>query len=310
MKTSASSGPISARSNEGPASLPTPPRRAAGQARTPADGPSSPANAGFRLRSELPFSPALEVGSTDARVERSVARELSLVAPVFDEEPNLRPLYQRVLEVFGDGQDWELVLVDDGSRDGSAEVIRELARADGRIAAVFFARNRGQSAAMAAGVHLARGRLIATLDADLQNDPADLPAMIGLLGEHDAVVGYRLKRNDNWVKRASSRIANGIRNRLSGDSIRDTGCSLKVFRAEAVRSIPWFDGMHRFLPTLLRYQGYSVLEHPVSHHARRAGLSKYGVGNRALRAFRDLLAVRWMRSRLLRFPIREVLRER
>jgi len=306
MKTRSSTGPLSAHPSEEPPAAATPARPAGGRP-APLDGAaSSSADAGLRLRSELPVTPASEAAA--ARTTPG-GRELSLVAPVFDEEENLRPLYQRVLAVFGDGPDWELVLVDDGSRDGSAEVLRELARTDGRVVGVFFARNRGQSAAMAAGVHLARGRLIATLDADLQNDPADLPAMIGLLGQHDAVVGYRQKRNDNWVKRASSRIANGIRNRLSGDSIRDTGCSLKVFRAEAVRSIPWFDGMHRFLPTLLRYQGYSVLEHPVSHHARRAGLSKYGVGNRALRAFRDLLAVRWMRSRLLRFPIREVLRE-
>jgi hypothetical protein len=121
----------------------------------------------------------------------------------------------------------------------------------------------------------------------------------------DAVVGYRLKRNDDWLRRVSSRIANKIRNAISRDSIRDTGCSLKVFRAEAIRSIAMFDGMHRFLPTLLRYHGYRVLEHPVSHHPRTAGESKYGVRNRALRAFKDLLAVRWMRSRILELPIAE-----
>ncbi len=236
--------------------------------------------------------------------------ELSLVAPVLDEQENLRHLYDRVVEVFGAGPDWELVLVDDGSRDRSGEVIRELARSDPRVVGVFFTRNCGQSAAMAAGVHASCGRLVATLDSDLQNDPADLPAMIAALGEHDAIVGYRLRRQDSFVKRASSRIANGIRNRVSGDRIRDTGCSLKVFRAGAARSIPWFDGAHRFLPTLLRYQGFSVVEHPVSHHPRRAGVSKYGIRNRALRGLRDLLAVRWLRARLIRFPVREVLRGR
>jgi glycosyltransferase involved in cell wall biosynthesis len=155
---------------------------------------------------------------------------------------------------------------------------------------------------------VARGALVATLDADLQNDPADLPRMIERLGAHDAVVGYRVGRRDDFVRRASSRIANRIRNTLSRDSIRDTGCSLKVFRVEAIRSIPWFEGMHRFLPTLLRYRGFSVLEHPVSHHPRRAGKSKYGVRNRAWRAFRDLLAVRWMRGRMIRRPIREIVR--
>lgn len=234
--------------------------------------------------------------------------ELSLVAPVFEEEDNLEPLYQRVVEAFGDGTDWELVLVDDGSRDRSPERIAALAERDPRVVGVFFAENQGQTAAMATGIQAAAGRLIATLDADLQNDPIDLPAMIARLEGHDAVVGYRERRQDSWVRLASSRIANGIRNRLSGDSIRDTGCSLKVFRAEAVRPLPYFEGMHRFLPTLLRYHGFSVIEHPVSHHPRVAGKSKYGIRNRALRAFKDLLAVRWMRRRLIRVPIRAVTR--
>ena len=150
---------------------------------------------------------------------------------------------------------------------------------------VLFARNCGQTAATAAGIHLARGRLIATLDADLQNDPIDLPAMILQMPGHDAVVGYRLQRRDDFVRRVSSRVANRIRNWITQDRIRDTGCSLKVFRAQAIQALPLFEGMHRFLPTLLRYHGFSVLEHPVSHHPRTAGRSKYGVRNRALRAF-------------------------
>jgi glycosyltransferase involved in cell wall biosynthesis len=230
--------------------------------------------------------------------------ELSLVAPVFDEEPNLAALHARVVEVFGSRTRWELVLVDDGSRDGSKRVMQELRRRDARVRCIFFERNCGQTSAMRAGLMHARAPVVATLDADLQNDPADLPRMIELLGERDAVVGYRVRRNDDFVRRASSRIANAVRNRLSGDSIRDTGCSLKVFRAAAIREVPMhFEGMHRFLPTLLRYYGFQVVEHPVSHHARRAGVSKYGVANRALRAFRDLLAVRWMRSRIRRLPI-------
>ncbi len=230
--------------------------------------------------------------------------ELSLVAPVYDEKDNLEPLYNRVVEVFGDRTRWELVLVDDGSRDGSAQVIRALAQRDPRVRGVFFAKNCGQTTAMRMGIHSSRAPLIATLDADMQNDPADIPKLIEQLGDNDAVVGYRLKRNDNFVRRASSRIANRVRNALSGDSIRDTGCSLKVFRAPAIREIPLhFEGMHRFMPTLLRYYGFKVVEHPVSHHPRRAGVSKYGVLNRAFRAFRDLLAVRWMRSRIRRAVI-------
>jgi hypothetical protein len=130
--------------------------------------------------------------------------------------------------------------------------------------------------------------------------------MIAKLEGHDAVVGYRTKRSDDFVRRASSRIANAVRNWISRDSIRDTGCSLKLFRAPAIQAVPLFEGMHRFLPTLLRYHGFSVIEHPVAHHPRTAGVSKYGVKNRALRGFKDLLAVRWMRGRLIHFPIREV----
>jgi glycosyltransferase involved in cell wall biosynthesis len=238
-----------------------------------------------------------------------VAIDLTLVAPVYDEVGNLERLHQRVVEVFDDRLRWELLLVDDGSRDGSAELIRRLAVEDPRVVGAFFAKNCGQTAATCAGLQLARGAVVATLDADLQNDPADLPRMIELLDEgggHDAVVGYRERRHDDFVRRSSSRIANAIRNRLSRDSIRDTGCSLKVFRTEAIRAVPLFEGMHRFLPTLLRYHGYDVIEHPVSHHPRTAGRSKYGVWNRAWRALKDLLAVRWMRERLILLPIREV----
>jgi len=240
------------------------------------------------------------------RAGRGGEIDLSLVAPAYEEEENLEKLYERVREVFGDRLRWELVLVDDGSRDRSPELIRRLAAADPRVVGAMFARNCGQTAATAAGIQLARGRVIATIDADLQNDPGDLPAMLALLPGHDAVVGYRVKRRDNFVRRASSRIANGIRNRISGDRIRDTGCSLKVFQAEAIQSIPLFEGMHRFLPTLLRYHGFSVIEHPVGHGPRVAGRSKYGVANRAWRAFKDLIAVRWMRGRRLLLPIREV----
>ena len=230
--------------------------------------------------------------------------DLSLVAPVYNEEENLAPLYERVKQIFGETLRWELLLVDDGSKDRSPVIMRELAKRDVRVRGVFFAHNCGQTTATRAGILAARAPLIATIDADLQNDPVDLPKMIELLGENDAVVGYRLKRNDNFVRRASSRIANRIRNWISADDIRDTGCSLKLFRAHAIREVPiMFEGMHRFLPTLLRYYGFKVIEHPVSHHPRRAGVSKYGVMNRAWRAFKDLLAVRWMRGRIRRMPI-------
>jgi len=226
--------------------------------------------------------------------------ELSVVAPVYDEVENLRELHRRVGEVLDGVHDWELVLVDDGSRDGSAELIRALAVEDPRVRGVFHPENRGQTAAMANGFRAARAPLVATLDADLQTDPADILKLLAELGENDAVVGYRADRHDTWLRRVSSSIANGVRNRLTGDAVRDTGCPLKLFRREAITSIPLFEGMHRFLPTLLRWHGYRVIERPVSHGPRLHGQSKYGVHNRLWRGLRDLMAVRWMRSRIIR----------
>lgn len=245
-----------------------------------------------------------EIAQQHDRTEsaNSATPRLSLVSPVYDEEENLPRLYESIVAVFGSGDDWELLLVDDGSKDNSADVIRSLAAKDARVVGVFFARNCGQTAALGTGIQLARGELIATLDADLQVDPADLPGMIELLGDNDAVVGYRQKRNDNWLRRISSRIANRIRNWISRDQIIDTGCSLKLFRASAIRVIPLFEGLHRFFPTLLRYHGFKVLEAPVSHRPREAGVSKYGVMNRAWVGFKDLLAVRWMHGRMIRIP--------
>jgi glycosyltransferase involved in cell wall biosynthesis len=230
-------------------------------------------------------------------------RALSLVAAAYNEVLNLEALYARVREVMGDGRPWELILVDDGSTDGSQDLIRKLAQKDPRVHGIFFGRNCGQTAALAIGIKAARGELIATLDADLQNDPGDIPKLEGMLGTNDAVVGYRQKRQDNFVRRVSTRIANGVRNRLTGDRVRDTGCPLKLFRADAIKSIPLFEGMHRFFPTLLRYHGFTVVECPVSHRPRVAGVSKYGVLNRVFKSLRDLFAVRWMRSRLIRPPI-------
>lgn len=267
------------------------------------EGGTGGALGGYPVRPSALGSPA---------AARPADLRLSLVAPVFDEEENVEALHARIVEVFGTGEDWELVLVDDGSRDRSPERIRAICARDARVRAVLFAENRGQTAATAAGLAAARGPLVATLDADLQNDPADLPAMVERLERErvDAVVGFRARRRDTVVRRLSSRIANGIRNAVSGDRIRDTGCALKVFRTDAIRAVPLFEGMHRFLPTLLRFHGYRVVEHAVSHHPRVAGRSKYGVMNRAWRAFKDLLAVRWMRARLIRWPAIEVVESR
>jgi hypothetical protein len=142
-----------------------------------------------------------------------------------------------------------------------------------------------------------------TSDAELQNDPQDIRRLVEALDEYDAAVGYRQPRADSWLRRVSSRIANGVRNRLSGDDIIDTGCSLKAFRIECLSSIKLFTGLHRFLPTLLRIEGYRVAQLPVNHRPRTRGRSKYGVWNRIFRSFNDLLVVRWMKKRRLGYEV-------
>ena len=233
--------------------------------------------------------------------------ELSVVVPVFNEVENLAPLAAELAATLEQlGRPWEVLMVDDGSKDGSSAEIDRIASADRRFRAIHFARNCGQTAAFDAGFHRARGQTIVTMDADLQNDPADIPRLLERLENPprcDAVVGWREKRRDSLVRQVSSWIGNAVRNSLSGDRVRDTGCSLKAFRADCLRSIKLYKGMHRFLPTLLRIEGYRVEEMPVGHRPRAAGGSKYGITNRAVRGFVDLLAVRWMMGRRLDYEI-------
>src|SRR5207247_2370058 len=187
--------------------------------------------------------------------------ELSLVIPVYNERDNLAPLLEEIAVALR-GASYEVVAVDDGSTDGSLPELKRLRAAHPELRVVAFERNAGQTAAFAAGFRAARGAVLVTLDADLQHDPADIPALVA------AVAGYRVERRDTAWKRLQSRIANGVRNWLNGESIRDTGCSLKAFRADAVRGLPLFNGMHRFLPTLVRMHGGRVAELPVRHRPR------------------------------------------
>jgi glycosyltransferase involved in cell wall biosynthesis len=224
---------------------------------------------------------------------------LSIVIPVFNEEENLRPLLEELRTALTPSrQDFEVLFVDDCSTDGSLEVLRRLAAEDSRIRVIRLAAHGGQSAALAAGIAAARAPVIATLDADLQADPADLPRLIEALDEgHDAVSGVRTCRHDPWLKRLSSSAANAVRRAVLRDSIHDAGCSLKVFRADALRRVPMFDGVHRFLPALLQLGGARVGEVPVNHRPRRHGDSKYGVHDRLWRGIVDLWAVRWLNRR-------------
>lgn len=226
--------------------------------------------------------------------------ELSIVIPVYNEVESLPALATELdttLRVLG--RSAEIIFVDDGSTDGSDGVLRQLARADHRVRVIRFARNAGQSSAFYAGLQACRGRYVATMDADLQNDPRDLTVLWGCLAHCDAAVGWRSRRRDGWLRRLSSRVANAVRRTVTGHAVHDSACSLRLMRRECIDAIPPFDGMHRFVPTLVQLAGYRVIEVPVTHRRRRFGCSKYGIRNRAARAFADLLAIRWMMSRRL-----------
>jgi glycosyltransferase involved in cell wall biosynthesis len=233
--------------------------------------------------------------------------ELSIVVPVHDEEESLEALHAELdAALRGLGERIEILLVDDGSRDGSLSRMRELAKRDPRVRVIVLDGHHGQTAAFAAGFARVRGDVTVTLDADLQNDPADIPLLLSALEDADVVNGVREERRDGIVRRISSRIANGFRNYVTGDSVTDVGCSLRAIRTDSLRSVKLFQGMHRFLPTLLRLEGARIREVPVSHRPRLHGRSKYGIRNRLFAGLADVFAVRWMKSRALRYRADEL----
>lgn len=234
--------------------------------------------------------------------------DVSLVVPVYNERESLNELVTEITAAL-DGRRYEVVMVDDRSVDGSLARLKELKAAHPELHIVALAEHAGQTAAFVAGFRAARGDVIVTLDADLQNDPRDIPALVDRLtaSRVTAVVGYRVDRRDSPWKLLQSRIANAVRNRLNDETIRDTGCSLKAFRGDAVRALPLYNGMHRFLPTLIKLYGGSVAEVPVRHRPRQFGRTKYGMWNRVFRSFVDALAVRWMQRRALRYHVSEEL---
>ena len=226
---------------------------------------------------------------------------VSVVVPFFNEEDNIVELQKQIAEALKD-VDYELVIVDDGSTDAT---VSRVVKSE-RVRLLEFAKNAGQSAAMHAGIHQAKGEILVLLDGDLQNDPADIPAMIERLNAgFDLVCGYRAKRKDTPFKRLQSRIANNVRSRFIGDNVRDTGCTLKVMRRDCREALLLFNGMHRFIPALIGAMGWRVTEMPVNHRARIHGISKYGFGNRALRATMDMFGVRWLNSRRKTYQIKE-----
>lgn len=224
--------------------------------------------------------------------------EISLVIPVYNEEENLPVLAGEIRAALEPaGLSYEVIYVDDGSTDSSPAVLERLAREDPRTRIVRQRRNSGQSAAFAAGFRHARAPVVVTLDADLQNDPADIPRLLERMDGFDVVNGVRARRQDTWVRKISSKIANGVRNRVTHESVTDVGCTLRAVRADFLRDLPLFNGMHRFLPTLLRMEGARVTEVPVNHRPRLHGQPKYGIHNRLWRGLVDLYGVRWLQAR-------------
>ena len=225
---------------------------------------------------------------------------LSVVIPVFNEEGNLKPLTDELVDVLTTlNKTYEVLFIDDGSTDNSFQVLKALQQDHPTLRIIKFKKNFGQTSAFDAGLKAAQGEVIITMDADLQNDPGDIPRLLEKIGDYDAVCGWREKRNDNVIRRLSSLTANRIRNKLSGEKIRDVGCSLKAFRNVYAKKMKLFNGMHRFFPTLIKMEGGTVTEIPVNHRPRKFGASKYNIRKRIFRSFIDLLAVCWMKNRKL-----------
>lgn len=236
-------------------------------------------------------------------MNETTVRDMSIVIPVYNEAENIEPMVREIQAAFeGRAESWEAIFVDDASSDDSAAILQALSLSvfeKGVVRCLRHRRNFGQSAAVATGFGCARGEWIGTLDGDGQNDPADLPRMLDEARRAgvDCVTGVRAKRQDNFIRRLSSRIANGFRNWATGDRVSDSGCGVRVVRAACVGELPVFNGLHRFMPTLLRAKGFTVAETPVNHRPRLAGVSKYGVHNRLWRGIRDCFGVRWFKAR-------------
>lgn len=232
----------------------------------------------------------------------------SLVVPAYNEQENVTVLLQRVeASLLQMGKPFEVLIVDDGSNDQTPGMLADAMKQKPWLRVLRLAKNAGQSAAFDAGFKHARGQVIATIDADLQNDPEELPRLLPILETqgYDMINGWRKDRHDTGFRRWQSRMANRIRNWLSEETINDSASSLKLYKRHCLEGIQLYNGMHRFMPTLVKMRGYTVLEVPVKHSPRFAGTAKYGFRNRALRAFIDLIAVRWMKKRYLCYQVSE-----
>jgi glycosyltransferase involved in cell wall biosynthesis len=235
---------------------------------------------------------------------------LSLVIPCYNEQANVAELLARVEAALAPlEKPFEVILVDDGSTDNTPALIDAAMVTRPWLRVLRMHRNAGQSAAFEAGFDAARGQIIVTIDADLQNDPAEIPRLLPLLDDCDMITGWRKHRNDTAFRRWQSRQANRIRNWITQETVQDSASSLKLYRAPAIKGLKLFRGAHRYLPTLVKMRGYRVREEPVSHSPRHAGTAKYGFSNRAFVGLFDLFGVRWIKSRHLNYRVNEVQRD-
>ena len=230
---------------------------------------------------------------------------ISIVIPVYNEKDNIPILAQELTDMIMQANEhkFEVIFIDDGSTDGSREAILNILPSFKKAIYMQFEKNAGQTDAFDAGFKKASGEVIITMDADLQNDPSDIPSILRYTEYYDVVCGIRKKRQDSWKKQLSSKIANTIRRKATGDEIKDIGCSLKAYRADYLKKIKLFKGMHRFFPILLGYEGATTVQIPVNHRPRKYGKAKYNITNRIFYSLIDLFAVCWMKKRKLTYNV-------
>ena len=241
----------------------------------------------------------------DQHAEKQYLYDVSVCVPLYNEEDSVGPMYQAIVDAMEPtGVKFEIVFVDDGSRDNTFETAREYANKDTRLRLIKFRRNYGQTPAMAAGIDHARGRIVITMDGDLQNDPSDIPNFLQKIDEgYDIVVGWRHKRQDKLISRKiPSKIANWIIGKVTGVPIKDNGCSLKAYRAEVIQNIPLYNEMHRFIPAMTSLAGSRIAEIKVNHHARQFGESKYGI-SRTYKVILDMFTIKTILS-MISHPLR------
>lgn len=228
----------------------------------------------------------------------------SVVIPLKDEEDNVADLIAELEPVMNSlNQPWELICIEDGSKDRTQNILKDLSKEKKYLRVLLFTRNFGQSSAFDAGFKAAKGEFVITLDGDRQNDPSDIPEMVKVAADSDLVCGCRVKRQDPWTKKIISIIANKVRRRICGDNVRDTGCSLKIYRRDCLKNIKMYHGMHRFLPALFAIEGFRVKEVPVNHRPRTKGATKYNFLNRSFNTISDMWAVHWMKKRQLKYKV-------